>query len=32
MPRLPEVPRESLRDRLRKKAGEQEWEALVGGN
>jgi uncharacterized membrane protein len=29
---LPVVPRESLRDWLRKKAGDQEWEALVGGN
>src|SRR5579871_3519090 len=25
-------PRESLRDRLRKRAGDQEWEAIVGGN
>ena len=29
---VPVVPRESLRDRLKKKAGDQEWEALVGGN
>ena len=32
VPVVPAVPRESLRDRLRKKAGDQEWEALVGGN
>ncbi len=32
IPVVPPVPRESLRDRLRKKAGDQEWEALVGGN
>jgi len=29
---VPVVPRESLRDWLRKKAGDEEWEALVGGN
>jgi Predicted membrane protein (DUF2339) len=26
------APQETLRDQLRRKAGEQEWEALVGGN
>ena len=28
----PPVPKESLRDRVQKRVGDQEWEAMVGGN
>ena len=31
-PPIPALPRESLRDRIKKQVGDQEWEAMVGGN
>jgi uncharacterized membrane protein len=31
-PAPPPVPQDSLQDRIRKRVGDQEWEAMVGGN
>jgi hypothetical protein len=31
-PLAPALPRETLRDRIKKQVGDQEWEAMVGGN